>query len=115
MCKNNKVALVLAKQQEFIGRRMQSTDIVFKSLVYQGLNYYLMNKQNKAKKIFINCENFAKSRNNQNLLNFVNASKLWLISKRSRDLNNEITDVNYIDLSVNNDVNISNNEIIKEL
>jgi uncharacterized coiled-coil protein SlyX len=78
LCDKPKTALKIAMRQEFIGLAIGSTSIVIRSKVYQAVNYGLMKKANKSKKIFTECEEDALLQGWSSLIDFVKASKIWL-------------------------------------
>jgi hypothetical protein len=78
LCDKPKTALKIAMRQEFIGLAIGSTSIVIRSKVYQAVNYGLMKKANKSKKIFTECEEDALLQGWSSLIDFVKASKMWL-------------------------------------
>ncbi len=78
LCDKPKVALKIAMRQEFIGHAIGSTSIVIRARVYQAVNYGLLDKANKANKIFIECEEDAILQGWSSLIDFVKASKIWL-------------------------------------
>ena len=78
LCDKPKTALKIAMRQEFIGLAIGSTSIVIRSRVYQAVNYGLMKKANRSKKIFTECEEDALVQGWSSLIDFVKASKIWL-------------------------------------
>ena len=58
LCENPRVALVIAKKQEFVGSKLGASSIIMRSRVYQAVNYALLGKQNRSKRYFLGKLNF---------------------------------------------------------
>ena len=102
------VALTLAKRQERLGWEVGAPAIIFKSLVYQGLNYSLLGKHQKSKKVFQQCEEFARKResdSSKELLSFLEASKSWLETRKAAL---SLPDIQQLTIE---DSNVNKNEI----
>lgn len=85
LCNHPRIALHIAKRQESLGRQLGLTSVIFKALVFQGVNYELLNKSKKASMIFQLCERMVKE-------DYKNSVKSSFASQSSEDLSLEIND-----------------------
>ena len=72
------VAFLLAKQQEYVGRKLGSTQVVIRAQVFQAVNYGILGDAKKSKELFKLLETRAKSDEWSNMLDFVRACKRWV-------------------------------------
>ena len=78
LCNKPLEALQLALQQESVGRRLGSTQVVLRAQVFQAVNLCLLGKAEQGLFMFKCLENRAKKESWSNMLGFVRASKKWV-------------------------------------
>lgn len=69
-------ALQMAYHQEYLGRKLRSTEIIVRSKVFQAINFMLLGKKKFCQRMFKQCKELA--RQQETLLKFVGASEGWL-------------------------------------
>lgn len=74
---------------------MNANSIIFKSQVFQAINYDLLGEIRKSKKLFDKCLDYAlalgEGEDRDNMLRFLNASKMWLVNYHSSEDRNDIS------------------------
>lgn len=83
-------ALQVAYQQEIVGRRFCSTEIIVRSKVFQAVNFMLLGNKHACHRCFQ--ESRALAQYQDHLLHFVSASEGWLSRNHGYKLRNAAPD-----------------------
>jgi hypothetical protein len=107
LCNKPLVALTIAKQQEVVGRRLGSTNLIVRAKVFQAVNLRILGLKVESDKLFNDCHQTLEANPwLEELRQFVHASQLWLD-------NNFIGTTNAIH-EVNNQRSVTYDENISE-
>ena len=78
LCNKPEAALQLALQQEYVGRRLGSTQVVIRAQVFQAVNHALLGNLAKSRAQFKLLEAAAREADFSNMLGFVRACRQWV-------------------------------------
>lgn len=88
LCDRPLQALVMARRQELVGQVLQNFSIVVKAQVYQAVNFALLGKRKRSEgmlhrieKAIIDGMGGASTSTTESLLQFLNASRIWLANE----------------------------------
>lgn len=95
LCNKPEAALQLAVQQEYVGRRLGSTQVVIRAQVFQAVNHALLGDRAKSRAQFRMLEARAKKADFSNMLGFVRACRHWVkheVKQHSKVMGNSGSD-----------------------
>ena len=78
LCNQPIKALMYAKNQEYVGRRLNSTTMIVRSRVFQGVNFAILGDIKLANKTFRDCYRMAQESQDQGIIDFTLAVHSWL-------------------------------------
>ncbi len=81
LCNKPRQALVLARQQEALGHRLGSTDIVIRARVFQAVNIAILGAEAVADAMLQDCMLRARTAGRDSVAHFVRAVWDWLIKE----------------------------------
>ena len=79
LCNKPKAALLLARQQELLGYKMGSVELILRARVFQAVNYATMGYRKFAFAMLKNTKLLARQEKRQNSYDFVVNMRRWLI------------------------------------
>lgn len=86
LCDHPREAFLIAKQQEFLGRRLGSTTLVIRAKGYQAVNLGLLGSKRKAALLFKDLETRAKNEGSEQLVSFICALRMWTATQTAEAL-----------------------------
>jgi hypothetical protein len=78
LCNKPHIALILARQQEFLGYRLGSLELIIRARVFQAVNYAWLGNQSLAFAMLKQCKALAIRDGRESCLHFVVTMKWWL-------------------------------------
>jgi hypothetical protein len=71
-------ALVIARNQEMLGRILGSTALVVRAWVFQAVNLALLGKPRRSSRLFRECKRVSTANRWVDMMPFIEASEIWL-------------------------------------
>ena len=79
LCNRPERALIMAKKQEEIGLKLNASNIIVRSRVFQAVNYAQMKDLKTANSLFRRAYRHAKQTGDETTINFTRAVHAWLV------------------------------------